>query len=220
VLVSLEAIEALHVDWLGGIPTPGRRTPAASLNPEQLKPVAVTAAFVGLSRRGTVFGVQRRINESGAEALSAILPGVALDELWDVLRVGERALVLMSGLIALVSLAGLVSVVLAGLNERRREIAVLRATGAGPRHIVALLAIEGGLVTVAGVGTGVLTFAIAATALGPWLQSSFGITLRIGEPTGPQGLIIVALLAAGWLASLVPGWRAYRLSLADGLSPR
>jgi putative ABC transport system permease protein len=220
VLVSLEAIEALHVDWLGGVPAPGRRTPAASLNPEQLQPVAVTAAFVGLSRRAAVFGVQRRINESGAEPLSAILPGVALDELWEVLRVGERALVLMSALVALVSLAGLVSVVLAGLNERRREIAVLRATGAGPRHIVALLAIEGGLVTVAGVGAGVLSFAIAAAALAPWLQSSFGITLRVGEPTGSQALMIIALLAAGWLASLVPGWRAYRMSLADGLSPR
>jgi putative ABC transport system permease protein len=63
-----------------------------------------------------------------------MLPGVALDELWDVVGLGERGLLAISALVALVSLAGLVAVVLAGLNERRRELAVLRAVGAGPRQ--------------------------------------------------------------------------------------
>ncbi|MFN8896153.1 MAG: ABC transporter permease, partial [Betaproteobacteria bacterium] len=55
---------------------------------------------------------------------------------------------------------------------------------------------------------------------GPLLQAEFGITLSQRAPTAAQWALAGAVLAAGMLASLVPGWRAYRLSLADGLSPR
>ena len=92
----------------------------------------MTAALVGLKNRAAVFAVQRWVSTYADEPLMAILPGVALDELWSVVGVGENALLLMSALVALVSLAGLVSVVMAGLNERRRELAVLRAVGAEP----------------------------------------------------------------------------------------
>jgi hypothetical protein len=91
----------------------------------------VTAALVGLKSRAAVFVVQRWVAEYEGEPLLAVLPGVALDELWEVVGVGEQALQAMSGLVAVVSLASLVAVVLAGLNERRRELAVLRAVGAG-----------------------------------------------------------------------------------------
>jgi putative ABC transport system permease protein len=167
-----------------------------------------------------VFVVQRWVSQYEAEPLMAVLPGVALDELWEVIGLGERALLAVSGLVALVSLAGLVAVVLAGLNERRRELAVLRAVGAGPRHVLALLAAEGTLVTLAGALLGALGAALAAWAAAPWVQERFGITLAMGAPTAAQWALFGAVLLAGMLAALVPGWRAYRMSLADGLSPR
>jgi putative ABC transport system permease protein len=149
-----------------------------------------------------------------------VLPGVALDELWDVVGIGERALLAMSALVAVVSLAGLVAVIMAGLNERRREMAILRAVGAGPRQVLLLLALEGALVTVGGVLLGVALSVIAVALLGGWSASHFGIALHLHPPDGDELLLLAGLLAAGWLASLVPGIRAYRLSLADGLSPR
>jgi putative ABC transport system permease protein len=144
---------------------------------------------------------------------------VALHDLWGILGTGERALLLMSGLVALVSMAGLVSVVLAGLNERRRELAVLRAVGASPYHVVALLTLEGVLITASGILLGVAILLAAILGLGPWLQSAFGVTLQPAQPTSVQWAMLAGLLAAGLLASLLPGWRAYRLSLSDGLSP-
>jgi putative ABC transport system permease protein len=154
------------------------------------------------------------------EPLLAILPGVALDEPWDVVALGERGLQAMSALVAVVSLGGLMAVILAGLNERRRELAILRAVGAGPRQMLWLLALEGGLVTLAGVAIGVLGCWGAVAALSGWIQGQFGLTLQAAPPGAPEWRLIGALVAGGWLASLVPGWRAYRLSLADGLSPR
>jgi hypothetical protein len=98
------------------------------------------------------------------------LPGVALDELWAAVGLGEKALLAISGLVALVSLASLVAVVLAGLNERRRELAVLRAVGAGPRQVLVLLATEGALVTLAGALLGAAAAALAVWGAGPWVQ--------------------------------------------------
>lgn len=218
--ISLQAMEALHVDWIAGVPLPGRNIDADKVRQMDLTPRAVTAVLLGLKSRSGVFSAQRFINTFTAEPLMAILPGVALDELWDVIGAGEKALMLMSALVAVVSLAGLVSVVMAGLNERRRELAVLRAVGASPLDVLILLMIEGAMVTIAGVLLGIAGLAIAVTALGPWLQSRFGLALDLAHPTELQWLLLGALVLAGWLASLVPGWRAYRLSLSDGLSPR
>ncbi|MBL8325574.1 MAG: ABC transporter permease [Rubrivivax sp.] len=218
--VSLQAIEAIHLDWAGGAPLPGVKIPAEAARKFDLEPKQVTAALVGLKNRVAVFNVQRFVAEYEGEALMAVLPGVALDELWQAVGLGERALLAMSALVALVSLASLVAVVLAGLNERRRELAVLRAVGAGPRHVLALLAAEGAWVTLAGALLGALAAAAAVALAAPWLQAQFGIALRWAAPTPVQWGLFVAVVAAGMLASLVPGWRAYRLSLADGLSPR
>ena len=221
--VSLQAIEAIHLDWVGGAPLPAAA--GVKIAPEHarkfdLEPKEVTAALVGLKNRVAVFNVQRFVSGYEAEALLAVLPGVALDELWAVVGPGEQALLAISGLVAVVSLASLVAVVLAGLNERRRELAVLRAVGAGPRHVLWLLAAEGAMVTLAGALLGALAAALAVVLAGPWLQQQFGITLLPAAPTASQWGLFGAVLAAGMLASLVPGWRAYRLSLADGLSPR
>ncbi|MCR8959430.1 ABC transporter permease [Variovorax sp. S2] len=218
--IGLEAMEAIHLEWVGGAPMPGVKIPAEQVRKFDLTPKNVTAALVGLKNRSAVFGVQRWISTYTGEPLMAILPGVALDELWSVIGIGENALLLMSALVALVSLAGLVSVVMAGLNERRRELAVLRAVGAGLRHVLALLALEGAMVTVLGVAFGVVMAVLGIALLAPWLQSQFGLTLSLSEPTLNEWLLMASLLVAGWLASLLPGIRAYRLSLADGLSPR
>ncbi|MFN8955939.1 MAG: ABC transporter permease, partial [Burkholderiales bacterium] len=163
--VSLQALEALHLDWVAGAPMPGGHIPAEQARKFKLEPEEVTAALVGLKTRAAVFNVQRFVNFYEDEALMAVMPGVALGELWSVLGVGENALLAVSALVALVSVVSLMAVVLAGLNERRRELAVLRAVGAGPRHVLALLTLEGLWVTCAGVLVGVLLAQVGMTWL-------------------------------------------------------
>ncbi len=218
--IGLQGMEAIHLDWQAGVPLPGQSVSAEQAAQQDLTPRNITAALIGLKSRAAVFAVQRDVAAFRAEPLLAILPGVALDELWDVVGLGERGLQAMSGLVAVVSLAGLVAVILAGLNERRRELAILRAVGAGPRQMLALLAAEGLLVTASGVAAGALACWGAVALLGGWVQGRFGIGLQLLPPGAAEWQLMAAVLAGGLLASLVPGWRAYRLSLADGLSPR
>ncbi len=218
--VSLQALEAIHLDWVAGTPLPGGQIPADQARKFNLEPEEVTAALVGLKTRAAVFNVQRFVNFHEPEALMGVIPGVALGELWSLLGVGENALLAVSALVALVSVVSLMAVVLAGLNERRRELAVLRAVGAGPRHVLGLLTLEGVWVTCAGVVLGVLLAQAGMALATPWLQQALGIRLQMAAPLPTQLVLAAVVLLAGWLASLAPAWRAYRWSLADGLSPR
>jgi putative ABC transport system permease protein len=220
VQVSLKALEAIHLDWVAGTPMPGGQIPAEQARKFNLEPEEVTAALVGLKSRAAVFNVQRFVNFYEEEALIGVMPGVALGELWSVLGLGENALLAISALVALVSVVSLMAVVLAGLNERRRELAVLRAVGAAPRHVLGLLTLEGVWVTCAGVALGALLAHAGMALATPWLQQSLGIRLQMEAPLPSQLALAGAVLLAGLLASLGPAWRAYRLSLADGLSPR
>ncbi|MEL6641728.1 MAG: ABC transporter permease, partial [Pseudomonadota bacterium] len=89
VIVSLEAIEAIHVDWKGGAQIPGQSTPVDVIRQMELQPKAITAAMVGVKSPLQTFGLQRAINEYPEEPLLAILPGVALQELWGIVGIAE-----------------------------------------------------------------------------------------------------------------------------------
>jgi putative ABC transport system permease protein len=218
--IGLEAMEAIHLDWQGGAPMPGLAIPPELLKKFDLTPKAVTAVLVGLKTRAGVFAMQRWVANYRDEALMGVLPGVALSQLWDMMAMAEKALLAVSALVVAVSFAGLVAVVLAGLGERRRELAILRSVGARPRDLFALLAFEGMAVTLAGAVAGVVLLAILSAAFGPWVQAHYGLALSMALPGPPELQLLGAVVGVGTLASLLPGWRAYRLSLADGLTPR
>ena len=218
--VNLEAIEAIHLDWQGGAQLPGFSIPAEFVRKFDLAPKKITAALVGLTNRAAVFKTQRFINEYEQEPLLAVLPGVALDQLWQVLGVMEQTLLAVSAMVVLVGLSGLVAVILAGLNERRREIAILRSVGARPRDIFLMLIVESLGMTLAGVVLGIALLDIVTLFLGPWLQAQYGLVVHPVLITVDELPLLGMVVGVGLLASLIPGYRAYRLSLADGLTPR
>ncbi|MEL7303654.1 MAG: ABC transporter permease [Pseudomonadota bacterium] len=156
-LTSLAAIEAIHINWQDGLPKQGapKMTPAlAERIIANRKPVAITAAMIGLRSPIATFKVQRAINTERREALTAALPSLTLYELWGVLGTAEQALLIVSLMVVVTSLLGMATMILATLNERRREIAILRAMGAGPGTVLGLLVSEAMLLTIAGVAAG------------------------------------------------------------------
>ncbi len=217
--VSLEAITAIHLDWASGAPLPGLQIPAGLVRKFDLQPKEITAVLLGLENRAGVFSVQRHINGFPGEALLAVLPGVALDELWQTLVMVEQTLFALSALVVLVGLAGLTATMLASLDQRRRELAILRALGAGPGDIFVMLLAEGLLITTLGVLAGCALLAAAIVPLAPFAQAQFGVFLSLRPPSANEMLLLASILATALLASLIPGWRAWRMSLADGLTP-
>lgn len=218
--IGLAAMEAIHLDWQGGAPIPGVQIPAEHVQKFDLGPKTVTAVIVGLKSRAAVFSVQRWINDFRAEPLMAVLPGVALAQLWQVIGHGEKALLAISALVVGVGLAGLVAVVLAGLDQRRRELAILRAVGARPRDILSLLTLEGLGLTVIGALLGFVLLTVLSLVAAPLVQARFGLSLVTGLPSTHELFLLAGVIITGFVASLLPGWRAYRVSLADGLTPK
>ena len=216
--ISLAAMEAIHIDWQGGAPAPGFHVRPDQVSKFNLTPKTVTAVLVGLKNRARVFAAQREINADQQEALMGVMPGVALDQLWSLLRTGENALRVLSWLVTVAGLAGLVATILAGLGERRRELAVLRAAGASPQDIVTLLSLESLLLVLAGTFAGTALTATLLAVFGPMLTSGYGLSLTLSLPTATEWQLLAAINAAGFFAGLIPAWRAYRISLADGLN--
>jgi len=217
--IGLPAMEAIHLDWHGGAPIPGLSLPAADLGKFDLEPRQVTAVLVGLKQRAAVLRMQRTINTGAGEALSAVIPAVALSQLWELTGAAERVLDAISALVLAVALCGLAAAVLAGLNERRRELAILRAVGARPLHVFLLLVCEGAGLTLAGAAAGFALVQIAALGLAPWALAHWGLAIEMARPSASELTLLAAVAGAGLVASVVPGWRAYRLSLGDGLAP-
>ena len=139
-----------------------------------LKPKAITAALVGLKSKLATFKLQRAINEYAQEPLSAIMPGAALQELWGLVGTAETALAAVSTMVVVTALLGMVTMILTTLNERRREMAILRSVGARPSTILGLLATEAGLLTLAGVALGVVLLYAALAVLRPWVDAPTG----------------------------------------------
>ncbi len=218
--VSLEAIEAIHIDWQSGAQVPGQAVTADDVRRMDLKPAAITGALIGLKSRLATFRLQRAINEYPKEPLSAILPGVALQELWDLVSVAETALSAVSIMVVATALLGMVVMILTTLNERRREMAILRSVGARPSTILGLLTAEAGLLTLAGVVLGAVLLYMAIIVVQPLVDRLYGLHLAIEAPKLAEVQMLAAIVLAGFLAGLLPALRAYRLSVADGMTVR
>lgn len=185
-----------------------------------LTPRAITAFMVGMQVRPMALTMQRAINEYRAEPLLAIVPGVTLQQLWGIVGVADRALMLVAAFVVVAGLLGMLAAILTSLNERRREMAILRSVGAQPRHVFALLVSEAGLLAAAGIAAGIaLTYATLAIVR-PWARELAGIVLELtGLSRYDVGLLLLIIVAA-LLIGMFPAWRAYRNTLADGLTLR
>ena len=220
VIVSLAAIEAIHVDWKSGAKVPGQTTPVDVIRTMELTPTAITAALVGVESRLQIFGLQRWINEYPEEPLLAILPGVALGELWQIVGVAETALIGVSAMVVVTALIGMMAMIFSSLNERRREMAIWRAMGARPTTILGLLVLEAMLMAALGAALGIAMLYLALVVAQPWVDAAFGIWLPIQPPTVRELWVLAIVIGAAALSSLLPALRAYRLSLADGMMVR
>ena len=232
--VSLAGFDGMHSDWRGADDDNGH-DPLASVLGDAI-PVeedehhedaadhgdahSISAFMLGLDSRAAAIGLQRRINQFDHEPLSAILPGVALLELWEIVGLVENTLFAISLLVITIGLFSMLIILMASINERRREMAILRALGARPGHIFALILGEAIFITLSGIVLGIALISGVLVFGQGWIASEFG--LFIGLNMLSPNLVHVVLLVAlfGCLIGLIPGIRMYRYSLIDGMTVR
>jgi len=219
--VSLEGITAMHIDWESGAPPmEGESLSSADILKLDLKPDEITSFLIGLKSKIHAFSLQRQVNSFKEEPLSAIMPGVALQELWNLLRTAEVGLRIITWFVLFAGLLGMMTSLLSGLNERRREMAILRSVGAGPGTISFLLIFEAIFLTLVGILFGLLFLYITLFVSQPLLEAYFGLFIPIQPPSVKDLIILGVIILNGMLMGLIPALRAYRQSLSDGMTIR
>jgi putative ABC transport system permease protein len=235
--VTLEGLDAAHADALGGfagdpLAAAMRESEGAPRHAESGHAHAaeeaqadssgrtITAFLVGLKSRGSALSLQRLFNEYPSEPLTAILPGVTLQELWEITGAAEKTLVAVSVLVVVVGLAGMLVALLTSLSERRREMAILRSVGARPTHVFALILGEAAFLTLAGIGLGLAALYLGLLLGQSWLEARLGLFVALGWPSAHELGLMAMVAAAGVLIGLIPAYRIYRYSLADGMTVR
>ncbi len=217
-IISLEGMEAMHLDYEDGHASHHEHTSPRLAKMMHLMPETISAVFVGLKSKQSILGIQRNINEYKSEALSAIVPTLALQELWEFFSVAETALNIIALFVVLVGLLGMLSILLMSLNERRREMAILRSVGAKPLHIFGLIVGEAAFVTALGITTGVIMLYVLIFFLQAPLASSYGLYLQLRMLSLNDIGILALIECCAIIISFIPGYLIYRYSLSDGMN--
>ncbi|WP_409438883.1 ABC transporter permease [Psychromonas sp. GE-S-Ul-11] len=184
----------------------------------KIKPEKINAIFIGLTSPQAILGMQSYVNNYQAEPLSAIIPAVALQELWQFFSLAEVALNIVTAFVVLVGLLGMLSIILMSLNGRRREMAILRSVGARPSHIFGLIIGEAGFVCFAGILLGVALLYLLLFTLQAPLASYYGFYLEINMLTSNDLFILAIIQLSALIIAFIPGWLIYKYSLSDGMS--
>jgi putative ABC transport system permease protein len=220
VFISLAGFEAIHIGWeLGSKPRESAVLDLNRLDPLVLQPSQITAVLVGLESRIQVFAARRAIEGLAGGRLMAILPGVTLDELWQVMGTIENTLTLMAWLVAFSALLGVCATLLIAIGARRKELAIFRALGARPGQLSLFIVLESLLICLVGVALGWLLLQLGVWALGDLVRNEFGVIMVPRLPDSQGWIAMLGLIGMSIIASLIPAWRAFKLSVHDGLHP-
>jgi putative ABC transport system permease protein len=130
----------------------------------------------------------------------------------------HRAFRGVAWLVLAVVLLGILVSLYNTIQGRRREIAVLRALGARPRHVFSVIVLEAVLLCLAGGLLGILLGRGGAHAVAPMLQATYGIRLD-ASPRLFDLQVLASVVVLGALAGIVPAWRGLRTPVAPNLHP-
>lgn len=215
--VTLEGIELLHVGWEGGVP-PSEEMNISEQEIQKLKPALITSFLMGLKSRMMVLRFRSVIDQFEKEPLTAMIPALGLQELWNTIGYVENALSLISLCVLAVGLIGIFIALYTSLQERRREIALYRAVGAGAKHVFLLLLGEAFILVTLGLISGLIFNFMAIYLVNNWFVDNFSMYLEFKGLDQSEYIFIISTLIASILSGLIPAIKAYRQSLQDGLT--
>ena len=208
--VSLRGIEAIHINWKQGVKMPGKEISNEQVEQLELTPKSVTALMLGLKSRMSTFRVQRNINESTKEPMMAILPGVALSELWQMMGIVESTLLLVAILVFIAALLGLSAMLLSSIRERGPEIRLLRVVGAPPIFLFLLIQLEALFITISSLILGAGVLIVSLVAAQDFLISHFGLHISSNIMSENALYFASGIIIATVVIAVIPSLNAYR----------
>tara|TARA_B100000676_G_scaffold232464_1_gene231340 strand:+ start:275 stop:1531 length:1257 start_codon:yes stop_codon:yes gene_type:complete len=218
IFITLEGMEAMHIGWDKGVPGKNSTVTPENLKKENIHIGQITSFLLKTKNRIQTLKLQRKIDSFPEDPLMAVIPGLALHQLWKTLSYIENILYLISLCVLAVGLISVIVSLYTSLNERRREIAIFRALGAGAGKVVSLLLVESSLIVLVGTLIGTALLYLCLFMVRPYLESNFSLYLPIQFLSSTELIYLGSILLGGIFAGFIPAIKAYRNSLQDGLT--
>ncbi len=182
----------------------------------------VSAVLVKLKGDSAIAGFQMDLmyNKQGNRLTFAWPIGTVMAELFDKIGWFDRVLSLISYLVAVVASASVLAGIYNSMNERRREIAILRALGARRRTISSSVLLESASISALGVCGGFLVYWMVLWVVGAVMRAQTGVLI---DPLKFSFVLLwgpAMLVALGAAVGAVPAWKAYQTDVAEHLVPQ
>ena len=216
VLVSLEALEVIHKDWKAGIKIPNAKK-SNNNNYNHLEPKEITAAIIKIKSPIKIFEIQRQINKYEFEPLQAIIPGISLSKLWQIVSVTENIMLLISVMVIISSFIGMTAILYSTLNGRKKEMALLRIVGASPYTIFTLMITEALIIAISSIFISICLIQVLALIFFPILDQNFGLYLESKFLSVKDLLFLLSVLFLSVIVSIFPSLKASKDSINEGI---
>ncbi len=207
--VSLQGIEAIHLGWQAGMASHKSAALQAEAINRQLEPKSITAFMLGLNSKMATFRFQREINNYNNDPLLAILPGIALSELWQMMSIVEGTLLLVTILVFIAACLGVSAMLLSSIRERKQEIHLLRVIGAPPYLLFLLIELEALIITLLGILFATTLLALALYFSQQELVSKFGLSIPVNPFTHNSLMLILMLIVTSLIVAALPSFSSY-----------
>ena len=131
----------------------------------------------------------------------------------------DRVLAMVAYLVAVVAIGSVLVSIYNSMNERRRDIAILRALGARQRTIFAAIVLEAAAIATLGMLIAYVAYLSIFVIVATVVRSETGVVL---DPWAMHPVLLLApagMIGLAALAGVIPAWKAYRTPVAENLTP-
>ena len=173
-----------------------------------------------LVRNGNIMfapGMQNMINES-LEAQAAAPVGEINKLMSMIVGPVMQALLGITLITCFVAAVGVLVAIYNSMNDRRRDIAVMRALGARRETVTAIIVFESFLIAIIGGVLGWILAHLAIVLYSGQIESQTGIRVEFLSTSSYEIYILPVVLCLALLAALLPAWSAYRTDVGSNLS--
>jgi len=181
----------------------------------------VSAVLIKLKQSNPMAGFQLDMlyNKRGNKFTFAWPLGAILSKLFDKIAWFDRILAFVSYLVVVVASASILASIYNSMNERRREIAILRALGAGRFTVFGAIVVESAAIAALGMAMAFAIYAAVVGAASAIIRAQTGVVI---DPFALHPVMVVApagIVGLAALCGVFPAIKAYRTDVAGGIAP-
>ncbi len=182
---------------------------------------SITAILISLKSPVYFDLLRRQINENKFEGINAqaVIPTFEIKQLFDIIGNINSILIIIAYLVVFVAVISILVSIYNSMNERKRDIAIMRSLGARKNTILNIILIEGFIVSFIGGLFGIIVSHVLIFLFRDTISNTAGIQISGTLFNIFEFYILAGTVALGLIVTLIPALKAYNTDVASNLAP-